>query len=77
MGLKPAYVCALTISNMNISKTRGADRNQILSEASLGWGKACNRFWARLDQNSGFMATDSSQRVIMGKKALPSFLGRF
>ena len=37
-------VCPLTISNMNISKTRGADCNQILSEASLGWGKACIRF---------------------------------
>ena len=31
-----------------------ADRNQILSEASLGWGKGCIRFWARSDQNSGF-----------------------
>ena len=28
-----------------------ADRNQILSEASLGWGKGCIRFWARSDQN--------------------------
>ena len=32
----------------------GADCNQILSEASLGWGKACIRFWVRSDQNSGF-----------------------
>ena len=30
-----------------------ADRNQILSEASLGWGKGCIRFWARSDRNSG------------------------
>ena len=30
------------------------DHNQILSEASLGWGKGCIRFWARSDQNSGF-----------------------
>ena len=30
------------------------DRNQILSEASLGWGIGCIRFWDRLDQNSGF-----------------------
>ena len=32
----------------------GADHNEILSEASLGWGKGCIRFWARSDQNSGF-----------------------
>ena len=28
--------------------------DQILYEASLGWGKGCIRFWDRLDQNSGF-----------------------
>ena len=28
--------------------------NQILSEASLGWGKGCIRFLARSDWNSGF-----------------------
>ena len=28
--------------------------NQILSEASLGWGKGCIMFWARFDWNSGF-----------------------
>ena len=31
-----------------------ANRNQILSEASLRRGKGCIRFWARSDQNSGF-----------------------
>ena len=31
-----------------------ADHNQILTEASLGWVKGCNKFWARSDQNSGF-----------------------
>ena len=31
-----------------------ADHNQILSEASLCWGKGYIRFWARRDQNSGF-----------------------
>ena len=31
-----------------------ADHNKILSEASLGWGKGCIRFWARFNQNSGF-----------------------
>ena len=31
-----------------------ADHNEILSEASLGWGKGCIRFWVRSDPNSGF-----------------------
>ena len=48
-----ALVCASTFSNMNISRDQQADRNQILSEASLGWGKGCIRFWARSDRNSG------------------------
>ena len=29
-----------------------ADHNEILQEASLGWGKGCIRFWVRSDQNS-------------------------
>ena len=31
-----------------------ANVDQILYEASLGWGKACIRFQNKLDQNSGF-----------------------
>ena len=31
-----------------------ANLDQILYEASLGWGKGCIRFWDILDQNSGF-----------------------
>ena len=31
-----------------------ADRNQISSEASFGWGIDCIRFWARSDKNFGF-----------------------
>ena len=55
-----ASVCAFTLSILNISKT--ANRNQILSEASLRRGKGCIRFWARSDQNSDkiSMASDSS-----------------
>ena len=30
-----------------------ANRNKILTEPSLGWGKGCIRFWARSDRNSG------------------------
>ena len=37
-----------------------------MSETSLGWGKGCIRFWGRLDQFGGFIATDSSHRVKWG-----------
>ena len=30
-----------------------ANRNKILTEPSLGWGKGCIRFWARSDRNAG------------------------
>ena len=42
-NLKHEYLC-----------NQWADHNQILSEASLGWGKDCIWFWARSDQKSGF-----------------------
>ena len=54
-----------------------ADHNQILSEASLGLEKGCIRFWARSDQNTVSMATESSHRVIMEKMVSPLFLGCF
>ena len=52
-----------------------ADHNQILSEASLGWGKAC--FGPDRIRTLVSMATDSSHRVIKGKTASPSFLSCF
>ena len=36
-----------------ISPQPVGNRNEILSETSLGWGKGCIRFWARSDRNSG------------------------
>ena len=50
------------LSNINGSETS----NQILSEASLGWGKGCIRFWPDRIRTFVSMATDSSHRVIMG-----------
>ena len=41
--------------------------NQILSEASFGWGKGCVMFWPDRIGTLVSMATDSSHRVIMGK----------
>ena len=68
MGLKPASVsaCVHTFKHENLSNQL-ANHNQISSEALLGWGIDCIRFWVRSDQNSVSMATDSSHRVIMGK----------
>ena len=43
-----------------------ANRNQILSEASLGWGKAVLCFGPDRIGTLVSMATDSSHRVIMG-----------
>ena len=62
-------VCqCVNIFKLEFLRNQWANRNEILSELSLGWGKGCIWFWARSDLNSGvMMAADSSQRVIMGK----------
>ena len=49
-----ASVRALTPSKHEYLRNQWANHNQILSEASLGCGKGCNRFLARSDWNSGF-----------------------
>ena len=59
MGLEPASVCPCVRLCVHTFKheylrDQQADYNQILYEASLGWGKGCIRFWCRSDQNSGF-----------------------
>ena len=79
MGLEPASVRASvrasTLSNMNISET--SRLITILSEASLGWGKGCLGFGADQVRTLVSMATDSSHRVIMRKRASSRFLGYF
>ena len=49
------------------------DRNQILSEASLGWGKGCIRFWAISDQNSGFHGNRKLPYGYNGEKGVSTF----
>ena len=51
-------------------RNQQADCNQILSEASLGGGKATLGFWPDQIGTRVSMATDSSHRVIMGKLSL-------
>ena len=55
-GVRPASVRPSVVHNFKHEylSNQLADHNEILSEASLGWGKGCIRFWARLDTNSGF-----------------------
>ena len=71
-GVRPSvrasvYVCMrlLTLSNMNISETSAPI--EILSEASLGWGKAALGFGPDRIGTLVSMATDNSHRVIIGK----------
>ena len=75
MGLEPASVCPLTISNMNISKTRGPIATKFYLKHHWGGGKPALGFGPGWIRTLVFMATDSSHRVIMGKTASPPFLG--
>ena len=47
-------VCvSVDIFKLEYLRNQWANRNEILSEPSLGWGKGCIRFWAKSDWNSG------------------------
>ena len=47
-------VCvSVNIFKLEYLRNQWANRNEILSEPSLGWGKGCIRFWARSDRNPG------------------------
>ena len=50
-----------------------ANLDQILSVASLGWGKGCIRFWGRLDQNSGFHGNRKPPLTYNGEIDVSSF----
>ena len=80
MGLEPASVrpCvrASTHSNMNISGTSRLITNFYLKH-HWGRGKAALGFVADQIRTLVSMATDSSHRVIMGKRASSRFLGSF
>ena len=62
-------MCAcLNIFKHEYLRDQQAYRNQILSEASFGWGKASVGFDPDQIRTLVSMATDSSHRVIMGKR---------
>ena len=68
MGVEPASVrtCVNTFKHEYL-RNQWANCNQILSEASLGGGKAALCFGPDRIGTLVFMPTDSSHRVIMGK----------
>ena len=59
-------VCPLTISNMNISKTRGPIATKFYLKHHWGGGKPALGFGPGRIRTLVSMATDSSHRVIMG-----------
>ena len=85
MGLEPASVrpcvCAcvraFTLSNMNISETSRPITIKFYLKHHWGGGKAALGFGADQIRTLVSMATDSSHRVIIGKRASSHFLGCF
>ena len=77
MGLEPASVRPSTLSNMNISETSRPITTKFYLKHHWGGGKAALGFDADQIRTLVSMATDSSHRVIMGKRALSRFLDCF
>ena len=85
MGLEPASVRACvrlsvrasTLSNMNISETSRPITIKFYMEYHWGGEKAALCFGADQIRALVSMATDSSHRVIMGKRASSRFLSCF
>ena len=81
MGLEPASVracvCASTFLNMNISETGRQIAIKFYMKHHWGGGKASLCFSADQIRTLVSMATDSSHRVIMEKRASSRFLGCF
>ena len=77
MRVEPAYicvraiVCVCTLSNMNISENSRPITIKFYLTHEWGWEKTASGFgpdWIRI---LGFIAKDSSHRVIMGKLLWP------
>ena len=77
MGLELASVRPSTHSNMNISETSRPITIKFYLKHHWGGGKAALCFGAEQIRTLVSMATDSSHRVIMGKRASSRFLGCF
>ena len=81
MGFEPASVrlCirASTLSNMNISETSRPITTKFYLKHHWGGGKVALGFDADQIRTLVSMATDSSHRIIMGKRASSRFLDCF
>ena len=73
----PAFCgsCHSVIIHMKLEYLWGqlASLDQILYEASLGWGKGCIRFWDRLDQNYGFHGNRKHPSTYNGENDVSTF----
>ena len=67
LSLCVAVCLSVNIFTLEYLHNQWANRNQILSEASLGWGIDCIRFGPGRIGTLVSMATNSSHRVIMGE----------
>ena len=77
MGLEPASVRASTLSNMNSSEKGRWIAIKFYMKHHWSGEKAELGFGADQIRTLVSMATDSSHRVIMRKRASSRFLGRF
>ena len=66
-------MCPLTVSNINISKTRGPIVTKFYLKHHWGGGKPALGFGPDRIRTLVSMATDSSHRVIMGNVLIGSF----
>ena len=76
-ALVRACVSASTLSNMNISETSRPITIKFYLKHHWGGGKAALGFGADQIRTLVSVATDSSHRVIMGKKASSRFFDCF
>ena len=69
------WFCHSVIIQMKLEYLWGqlANVDQILYEASVGWGKCCIRFWDRLDQNSGFHGNRNRPLTYNGENDVSTF----
>ena len=77
MGLEPASVHPSTLSNMNISETSRPITIKFYLKRHWDGGKAALGFDADQIRSLVSMATDSSHRVIIGKRVSSRFLDCF
>ena len=70
-SIRPSVRPCVNIFKLEYLRNQWANRNQILSEASFGWGLIALGFGPGRIGTLVSMATNSSHRVIMGKMLCP------